>query len=330
MGSLNTVTTRRTLILGLGAGGLGYAIGSGLFSSSHTQRACEAGTSPGHAFTLAQQGAPVPCIDFDRELETLWIAAMETHEENEHIPVLAKRVTNEYRRSDPKRMTLPDYIHLMETVKHSVDREIDWELISPDASRLLIDLAAGIPGAGLAAYAITEHRAGEDGGRNVDYFDFLLRQGGREFIERKPSGGHGRLGFGLYQFTLVAHPSKTHGAWKVQRALPKGERLPERVEDLRGDDHIRAAYLQALHHMAALVRLLSPKDRKALHALLPDSPSFPVEFAAAAHHQPQGAYRAGKRWIRKGGLVPFQSQLDADRSSLRTYVRITAANYAFL
>jgi hypothetical protein len=166
-----------------------------------------------------------------------------------------------------------------------------------------------------------------EGVLNREMLDFLLRNGGREFVEYIPAVYDGKTSFGPYQFTefaLYDGKGGPRGASVPNRALPLELQIPGSVIRLHDDLHFRAAYLNALHNIAMLIRKLNKKELAVFARVGVKSDKALMEFVAVAHHAPAYAMRAGRRWLDNGARKSFM--VSAGGPYL-IYAQKTASNY---
>ncbi len=179
----------------------------------------------------------------------------------------------------------------VDTLRHS----LDWRAIarhyklSETDLRFVREFEGQIDGSALMSYALTELMPGTDGVLNREMFDFLLRIGGREYVERIPAVNDDKTSIGPYQFTeyaLYDVGAEKRGASKVNQYLPKHLQIPGSVAKMQGDHHHKAAYLFAIDNLARLTRRLKDDDKAALLGRASELRPSIVEFVATAHNLP--------------------------------------------
>lgn len=282
-------------------------------------------------------------IDWSERLTKMWTAKVKASGRNRVVTQTRGVLLKEFRSRNRQSMTFRQYQAIAHRESGTLHRAIDWSWIGNRYLRnkagkvntrkltLLQKVASRIRGRQLMAYGLTELMPGQrDGAFNRDFFDFLLRNGGRTYVERIPALYDDRTSFGTYQFTSYAvydGPGGPRGASVVNRALPQNLRIPGSVMHLRGNDHFRAAYLFAVHNLAILIRSLNGKQMRALERVWSTSDASLTEFVAVAHHGPFPAYRAARRWLDNKARLPFNRSCNG---RYLVYARKTAVNYRAL
>lgn len=340
MGS--TLLTRRSLI----ARGMSVCAGSACtIAGSHLLRTGQSayftGTETREFRIFRQYGLDVPdpkVIAYPRVLWMQWLRKTLRYPNHASIPVVGSKLSLEYENIDPLRTTLKDYKNACSLETQMLSYAIDWEQVGSlyhlDSERkaLVKDIGKAIDGRALMAIALTEHRVGRDGSLNRDFFDFRLRCGGSEFIERIPAEADHLVSYGPYQLTSRAlYDTNGHrrGASIVNQALPPDVRVPGSVSKLRGKYHARAAYLFAVHNMAFFVSHLKPHS---VHSLAKAFDAHGMDeslatLVAASHYQPRFAFIAGQRWLSSGRSKPL---ITYTRAHVAEYAAVAAANHAAL
>jgi hypothetical protein len=147
-----------------------------------------------------------------------------------------------------------------------------------------------------------------DGKFNSQVYDFILRSGGRAYIESIPAVYDHMISYGPYQFTSYAlydDGMNRRGASVPNQALPIGLRIPGNVVNLRGNDHFKAAYLFAIDNEAHLLRKLNAHEFSVLEANWRNYRSDMLVYIAIAHHAPVPAISCGRRWLDFNARLPL-------------------------
>ncbi|OGG79606.1 hypothetical protein A3A39_02145 [Candidatus Kaiserbacteria bacterium RIFCSPLOWO2_01_FULL_54_13] len=240
------------------------------------------------------------------QLPHLWEEKKKRYGETAVVEETRRTLIESY---DQKRAEKIGWREFRDRGQSSVDvsrRSLDWNGVSNHFNlsdldlKLLREFERQIDGTALLAYVLTELMPGTDGALNREMLDFLLRVGGREYLESIPSIGDDKTSVGPYQFTEYAvfdTGSERRGASRVNQYLPVKLRIPGSVAKLRGDDHHKAAYLFAIFNLAQLVRKIAPEDKKTLLGRAVDLRPSLVEFVATAHNLPAIAVRNFRNYL---------------------------------
>lgn len=260
-------------------------------------------------------------IDWSARLRAMWAVKIVRSKRSATVGRTSRELLAGYSHRDRRTMSIRDYQAVAGREARAVHTWLAWEQIgrmyfrkkksvNTRKLRLLKNIASRIGGRELIAYALTELMPGRnDGVFNRDFLDFLLRYGGRAYVERIPAMYDRYTSFGPYQFTQYAlydAGNQRRGASQVNQALPVQHRLPGSVIKLRGNEHFKAAYLFAVYNLAMLIRRLNIKQLAVLERVQRTSDDDLTEFIATAHHAPSLAYKAGMRWLDNKAKLPFR------------------------
>lgn len=177
----------------------------------------------------------------------------------------------------------------------------------------------------ILSYGLTELMPSIDGKFNTNLLDFLLRNAGREYVEALPAMHDKKSSFGLYQFTSFALNDLTKdGASKVNQALSNEYKIPGSVNQLRRNDHHKAAYMFAIHNLFHVIGQLNETQIERLDRVYNNKMDEIVQYVATAHHLPVNARKSLKGWINN----KFKdSYIDSCwPKTLRLYARKTERN----
>ncbi len=340
---MSTLVTRRMFMRWGASACIGSAgsVGTLHLLGLEREKAYFSGTDVHEFRVFERYGVKVPdpkVIDYPRLLWMQWLRKTLKYPGHTSIPVVGSRLSLEYEGIDPKRTTLTDYQRACSQETQMLSYALDYDQVAAlyrlDRERLLLTerIAKAIDGRALLAIALTEHRVGRVGSMNKEFFDFRLRCGGSEFIERIPAGADRLVSYGPYQLTsraLYDMNGHRRGASVVNQALPPEIRVPGSVSKLRGTSHPRAAYLFAVHNMASFVSHLD------LHLVASLAGAFERNrmdvsistFVATSHYLPRYAFRAAHAWLRDGAHESF---LTYTNHHIAAYAAIAAANHAAL
>lgn len=281
-------------------------------------------------------------IDWNARLSAMWAAKVTRSRNSATVKRTRMLLTTEFALGSRRQMSIRQYQQGAEREARFVHQQLDWNKVgrmylakkgkvNARKLRLLKNVAGQIGGRALVAYALTELMPGRnDGGFNRDFLDFLLRTGGRAYVERIPALYDRFTSFGPYQFTQYAvydSGNERRGASVVNLALPAQHRIPGSVIKLRGNEHSKAAYLFVVSNLATLIKRLNDKQLATFERVWRTSAGSIVEFIAVAHHAPALAFRAGQRWLDNNATLPFRRSCSGRTIQ---YADKTAVNYRAL
>ncbi len=225
------------------------------------------------------------------------------------------------------------FMHTMYALRHDKD--------FPRSRRNIIEKLAGHIGfEKLLACSLTEIMPSPHGETNVSVLDFLLRNAGKEFINRIPSVHDMLASFGPYQLTPILFAPGGSGslAEKIEKRLPH-DFIPKSVNDVSGDAHHRVAYITAIEHIAHLAGKFSQNELvKVNYRLERTAPDILhkeiLTFIAMSHHRPTEAYTYFKHvFMNKSGHGTHSVEKmirKIHNRGLRQYAHKALANYDFL
>jgi hypothetical protein len=282
-------------------------------------------------------------INYSRNLERLWDYKV-AESDNSVVRRSRNLLLREYQKKDPGRMSLQQYKQLATKLSRQLHQNIDWRKVGEkrlynyqrDAVNqrkldLLRSIANSIEGRSLLAYGLTELMPTADGPLNRDFLDFLLRTAGRRFVESIPAIHDSKTSFGLFQFTEHAlydlGPGQRRGASVINEALPKPQQVPGSVIKLRGNDHLKAAWLNAVNNLAMFIRYLTDDQMTTLENNWRSSKEDLVQLIANAHHGPPATRNDGELWLDNGSRKPF---VVSTAGRFIEYAEKTRANYRAL
>ncbi len=271
-------------------------------------------------------------IDFHSLLQKAWERKCRKNECTPSAKALARDVVKKYPQR-PTRMSLADYLKVVEREIVQTYADTDWDIIgaeyrlSRQEKATLMTLMKAVGARELIAYSLTELMPSErDGNLNVAVLTFLLTYAGREYVELLPAVNDGYASFGPYQFTSLAlynDGREVRGASKANRALSK-KRVPGSVVRLKNHEHHRAAWLLAIDNLAKVVRNSTTKELTTL-ARVAQRPSELVKVIACGHHAPAPCRIAAVRWVARGAHGEF-----AIKGRVESYLIKTRTNYTAL
>ncbi len=281
-------------------------------------------------------------INWNLQLKSLWAHKFRITSKTA-VRDTGNMLVEEYNHLDPERMTLEQYQAIADTQSRIVYRSLNWAQVgkayfyngktkSVDAQKLALlkRVTANIHGRTLVAYAMTELLP-TSGSYGREYMDFLLRGGGRRYVESLPALHDKLTSFGPFQFTAQAvfdtGSGAVGGASLMNRALPVGLRTPVSVTLFRGNDHLRAAELFAIANVAMFIRRLNPKHVGVFERIADSRTIELAQFIATAHNKPVVAYAAGVRWLDAKAGTTYQHGCP---EVSRLYASKTEQNYRSL
>lgn len=277
-------------------------------------------------------------VNWRSQLKVLWDMKLKKAKSRPVVKTASEMVVSQYP-LQPTQLTFRQYKKIADEQANLLQRSIDWESIgrlkmvnqgqvNERKLELLKKISSKIGGRELLAYALTELMPGDDGEFNKNFLHFLLRNGGREYVEGIPAVYDEKTSFGPFQFTeyaLYDANGEKRGASIINQALPAEHKVPGSVIKLRGDDHFKAAWLNAVENLASLIRGLDEKQLKSLEDRLPFISTEIVQYIAVSHHAPSHARRWAGQWLKEDAGKDFQSFCERN---CRVYAHKTAKNYA--
>jgi len=282
-------------------------------------------------------------VDFTEQLGALWSTKRQLNPK-ELTPVAqetGEKLISEYAELTPNGVSIDEYSDEIDRVAKDTHSRLNWGgvqnqfTISDEKTNLVKAIAGQLGGKELLSYALTELMPSNDGDLNRDVFDYMLKNAGREYVERVPAIYDGLTSFGPYQFTanaLFRTPEEVRGASHLADHVG-GEKVPGSVSKLRGINHHQAAYLLAAKHIIQLVRRLEGKNLDTLKNNWQHNMSDITQFIAAAHNYPYttehsiGGLRSGEYWVANDMKEDFSVSAG---SQTREYAEKTARNYEAL
>ena len=274
-------------------------------------------------------------IDWAAQLETLW----ERKGARRGVTLVARQagegLVAEYRDKDPGRISLESYQAVAGNQASAICAELDWQKLgriyklNDREVELTKRVSCQMGGRVLLAYTMAELLPSSDGGLNRDYFNFLLRHGGRRYVESLPALHDDITSFGPLQFTRYAvfDIGRTkEGASKVNQALPAGSelRIPGSVILMRENDHLRAGYLFAVSNLADGISKLNVRQVATFEKIAGPQGVVVAQYIATAHNKPAVARVALRHWLDSGGKGQYCIGCN---SSSRGYAKKTLNNY---
>lgn len=280
-------------------------------------------------------------IDWSLQLQNLW-ARKAAISKTGIVKVTGDMLVAEYARLNPERMSIGQYESRAGTQAHLMYRSLDWGQVgemyfvtkagTTDTRKLALlkRVSAGISGRTLVAYNMTELFP-SSGNYSGAYLDFLLRNAGLRYVESLPAIHDPLTSFGSFQFTSNAvydtGSVAIGGASRVNRALPKSLRIPGSVTLLRGDQHLRAAYLFAVSNLAVFIRRLDEKHLATFERVAGSKSLQLAQFIATAHNKPAVAYSSGTKWLTAKAKSEYRTSCPAVS---RRYATKTFENFQAL
>ena len=291
-----------------------------------------------YAAYLGYSGTVIPTelkINWVKQLDALW-----TRKSNRRgVTPVAKQahqsLVAEYASLDPGRTNLESYQKVAGEHAKTICAELDWNQVqrmyrlNDREGALLKRVSCNMGGRVLLAYAMAELLPSANGDLNRDYLDFLLQHGGRRYVESLPALHDDITSFGPLQFThfAVYDADERRGASKVNTALPTQLRIPGSTLRLRGDDHLKAAYLFAVSNLADGIRGLNDRQLRTFEQVAGPRGVDVAQYVATAHNKPAVARQSLRRWLDNGAQSSYL--VSCPRVS-RLYATKTLKNYQAL
>jgi hypothetical protein len=265
-------------------------------------------------------------VDFDNQLDILWERKLQRSKGNPVVAKIERSIETAYHVApDVGRMSIEDYQKSLADEAIRLYQTIDWNkvcgmyLMNPRTHQVNAEKCAALKvamahfgGRSLLAYSETELLPSTEGPLNRNYMDFMLRYGGRMYIESLPAVFDPYFSFGPYQFTSKALFDNGHvreGASRVNQALPKNLQIPGSVSMLRGHDHVRAAWCFGVHNVALMIRKLNAREFAVFQRTGSRSSMDIAEIIATAHNKPAVAISGARRWLDNGARKPYLESL---------------------
>jgi hypothetical protein len=277
-------------------------------------------------------------INFSRNLDAMWARKRKVARENLSVKLVGSELAREYRNKNAYNMTIGDYERHLNAVVVAMRKDINWEKVAVIEGldrrevNLVRKIVGSLNGRDLVAYSLTELMPGSDGDLNVAVFDFLLRNGGRRYVESIPAMFDRKVSFGPYQFTEYAwyeNKGERRGGSRLNSALvhplPHGS-----VGRIRSDEHHIVALLLLVDNLSWIINRLDGKEFGVLERIWQSRHDDIVELVATAHHCPHGKHGAmgtARRWLDHGAKKSYWVSCNR---KLSRYARNTAANLAAL
>lgn len=298
-----------------------------------------------YAWYLGHQGS-IPkrlTVNWDAQLASLW-ARKYRMSNKPVVRATGATLVREYHMGDPGRMSLRQYQQLADQQSRLVCSSLNWRTVgaayfaNKDRTRfnvaktlLVKRMCSRINGQLVMAYAMTELMPA-GGSYSYQVMDFLLRNAGRRYVESLPALNDQLTSFGPFQFTSqaiydIGTSSVLGGASKMNRALPAHVRIPSSVSLLRGDAHLRAASLFALHNVAVFAKRLDDRQLAVFERTARKHPAELAQLIATAHNKPVVAYRSGVRWLSEKQLANYRAKCP---KASRIYATKTHKNFLSL
>lgn len=300
-----------------------------------------AGHSAGdlYGFMLGHTGV-VPArlyVNWDNNIAKMWDRKVAHHPGKKVARDTGNTLVTEYHTSFSGTMSLADYQWRVAQAAKHVHASLKWQplcssyfkkLQTARRCMLLKRVMDNLYGRSLIADSETELLPSRTNGAfNRDFYDFVLRNAGRRFLESVPAIHDGLTSYGPFQFTshaLSDAHARQEGASKINLFLPRSQRIPGSVMLLRGDDHAKAAYMFGVANLASLIKSLNERELRTFERVASSRALDIVEFVATAHNKPAVARRAARAWLDHDARYPYLVSLP---SVSRIYAMKTEANY---
>ncbi len=297
-----------------------------------------AGSTAGdlYAAYLGYPGTQIPAtlsIDWNTQLDALWDRKLRRRGITPVARQAAVALVAEYATRDPGRISLESYQEIAGNQAKAICAELDWDQVgrtyrlNEREAALLQRVSCNMGGRVILAYTMAELLPSTNGELNRDYLDFLLRHGGRRYLESLPALHDDITSFGPVQFTEYAVydvPGERRGASKVNVSLPENLRIPGSTLYLRENDHLRAAYMFAVSNLADGIRSLNERQLATFERVAGPRGVDVAQFIAVAHNKPANGRRALRAWLNAGARGSIR---DHCRRVSRLYATKTINNY---
>jgi hypothetical protein len=271
-------------------------------------------------------------IDFKSQLSSMWKEKIDKSK-NKVVEQVFDEQVSDYLKSVPKTMTIDDYVNQVSDSIREVRINLNWGMVktkknlSEPQMELLRAISYTVTARDLLSFSLSELMPSRNGNINVAVLDFLLRAAGREYVELLPALGDKETSFGLYQFTKYAvfdTGNEVRGASIINRSLPKNISIPGSVRYLNGNDHHKAAYLNAINNLAEFIKRLDRSQVGILQVAYLDKKRDLAAMIGLMHHSPEHGINAGEKWLNNGAKSSYVSSVNKRKGE---YARKTVANF---
>ncbi len=270
-------------------------------------------------------------FDASKVLTRLWTKKIEISP-SRVVKETGETLLEEYNNKQTK-VSFREYSNHITDVVNELQKDIDWDILkeemnlSEEKASLAKSITETFDGKDMVAYIMTELMPSADGVFNRNMLDFMLTNGGIEYVGSIPAMGDEKTSFGPYQFTeyaLFHTPKEKRGASVINTAVKHDvNKIPGSVSKLRGDAHHKAAYLFAVYNICMLVKGLDKKQMVTLKSVWKANKDDLFIYCATAHHLPAVARRAAKNWLDNKAAKPFENSC---KPSILSYAKKTRAN----
>ncbi len=156
------------------------------------------------------------------------------------------------------------YLSHIEKAIDEVKDNFNWEKFGKDKfqsntnkTSLFKHICKNIDEESLLSYSMTELFPWTEWIFNKEFLSFILEHGGEKFLQYLPAIYDDYTSFWPYQFTYLAladYGKTKNWASQTNIYLPEHYRIPGSVNQLKWDQHHKAAYLFAMYNIAQLVK----------------------------------------------------------------------------
>lgn len=255
-------------------------------------------------------------IDFNYQLQEMWKTKKNISKGALKISETGDALRKEFAAGEKGLLKngIEDYINLANNAIEEIKKHLDFKKLShlkgfdQDQAAAAKEICMSVTGKDLLAYAMTEIMPSDSGWKNKLVMDFLLKNAGRQYIESIPAMHDSKLSFGPYQLTeYVVYPDwhKKGGAMEINYLLPFGQQIPNHLEELRSQDHHKAAYLFMVENLSHLIKNLRGKELANFRTSAHNKADL-ISYIAAAHHKPHEALPKAARWLREKLYMPLR------------------------
>lgn len=284
-------------------------------------------------------------IDYHKEMADMWTKKLDfirkridkgLESGNPAVPQTVRERVSKYFHSNKTLMSLDQYISEADNTIDDFNKVVNWDVVGEELglnkqkTKLLKDIALSLDGNDIVAYQLTELMPSKNGSFNAEFFDFLLRTAGREYVELIPAMSDRWASFGPAQFTSYAvyeHDGDQRGANRINEALPENMKLPGSVIKLEGNQHHQAAYQFAITNIGDLLRGMSQKNLVKLSKNWKDNDLGITQYIATSHHRPRDARKAATYWTANNASKDFTVSCNR---RIKGYSKKSKANYKAL
>jgi hypothetical protein len=286
--------------------------------------------------------------DFKSILEKRWDIKLSEYGSNSDIDNLLKNQVDLYTENNSTKMNITDY---MKTIDDSLDlimNNLDWESLgnmkrlNSDELETLKNVYDSIDSKAIMSFYLTELMPGFDGEnsselytQNIDVFDYLLQNAGREFVELLPAEYDKFCSYGPGQHTIntISKVKNVDGTYNygnsslINTCMPEEYKISNNIYELKNNDHHIATGLNIIYNLSNAISSMNENQYSQFKNNFISSDDELVQMIATYHHSPKNALRATLFCLDNNVENDFSVSCNAD---ILQYANKTKGNYQAL